>query len=424
MAGGIDYNKVAHGTPIMAWTRQPPPSPLQQWFGAPSKPNLPNGYKVGLPVRVCHLLSPEVRHYNDLVGDIYDVETIQNNDGTQEVLFEVRCPVLANSLANLVDEQDYYKKPFSPSAQSAMAANRAKLAGAYGAGEMDDSRLPPFVLLTRLPSEKLEPLNNAAKMSLMAYRAGISSTDGGDSARVPGMTSQPAPLVLDPKWGPPMPAVRDKELPAREFVASDEPVYYSLAGSHPAVPITTVEHQTTTQNVAASQQFTAASMNAPMPPPPPMPVATMPPALAQMGSMRYANTGGSSPMDQQPQTMQPQTMQPLPALAPPPVWDGPPTPPLSAANGGPTAAAPMTTPGSICIAPGWMPPSPTKLYEQVPRTTSNVSTNMVPEANSFYAYHGSDLNRGSARFSQGSTTIAQIPGRTTSFYSDGLVRAP
>lgn len=381
MASGTNFNKVPQGTLVMAWTRQPPPSPLQQWFGGSDKPTLPSAYQVGMPVRICHLLSPEVRQYNNMVGDIYEVDAVQNDDGTQDLLFEVRCPVSVSSLANLVDEQESYKKPFSPPSQAAAAANRALLVGAYGASgnSGEGSRLPPFVLLSRLGSEKLEPLNNAASMSLSVARAGTFAAAMGGMARVPAETSQTA-LILQPKWGPPMPAVADPELPPRDFEPKDEIAYASVIAS-------------SRSPMQPTNAFSAVAQQAPM-----------------EASARYSAIG-TAPSYQPPQISQPVQ---LPALAPAPVWDGPPTPPLSSANGATVGL------GAQRVHVSSVTPCAEKPLEQLPRAMSNVSTNLAPETSSFYAYqsHLLDPNRGSAMFSQGSTAIAPGPGRTTSFYSE------
>jgi len=249
---------------------------------------------VGMPVRICHLTSPDCNRYNNLIGDIYEVQTVNNQDGTQELLFDVRCPVLPDVIQSktLLREADHYKVPVSPAAQAAAPKNRAQVAPMYGVFAThseadDDSLLPPFVLLARLPSEKLEPLNAAAAATLAAARA------GGGEARLPGHASRPPPLVLQPKWGPPLDTVIDEELPPRQFLPADEEAFLALGGCLDPLVSAAAPSASTSMGAAASSSS---------------------PAPARAASASVA-PGGGGPAD----------VLGLPG----PTWD-PPSPPMSA----------------------------------------------------------------------------------------------
>mmetsp|Transcript_3701 Transcript_3701/g.10704 ORF Transcript_3701/g.10704 Transcript_3701/m.10704 type:complete len:231 (+) Transcript_3701:1-693(+) len=182
-SSGMNYDKLPRDTRIMA--PQMGPSPLQQWFSQPTNIEGPPGYEVGHTVRVCHLTAPECARYNSMVGDIVRVETLDNPDGTKELLFDVRCVVDPEALKSkaLIRDQEHYKVAVSKRAMAASKANRELIAPMYGANALvvhpdDRMRLPPYVLLYRLPTEKIDPL------------------PGGPPG--PGV-----PMVLPPKWGSP-----------------------------------------------------------------------------------------------------------------------------------------------------------------------------------------------------------------------------
>lgn len=208
LPSGMNFNRLPHGSNVTyRGTVQPPPSSLQQWFEKAQKPALPPGYNVGSPVKVCHLLAPECQRYNGLIGDIYGVETVANPDGTEVVLFEVRCPVMLEP----IHPGDHHRDPslqakYSTATLDAIDKNRHAVAPLYGVNAMllqegDERRLPPFILLSRLPSEKLEPLNTAAG-SACPQQAGSGDTP---SWHTNGQSGGPVALVLPPRWGEPLP---------------------------------------------------------------------------------------------------------------------------------------------------------------------------------------------------------------------------
>eukprot|EP00405_Crypthecodinium_cohnii_P010840 CAMPEP_0206430366 /NCGR_PEP_ID=MMETSP0324_2-20121206/6773_1 /ASSEMBLY_ACC=CAM_ASM_000836 /TAXON_ID=2866 /ORGANISM="Crypthecodinium cohnii, Strain Seligo" /LENGTH=350 /DNA_ID=CAMNT_0053896183 /DNA_START=129 /DNA_END=1181 /DNA_ORIENTATION=+ len=197
---------------------QPGPSPLQLWYADRGGPQMTPGYEVGSPVKLCYLFSPDCQRYNGLIGDIVQVTTVPTADGSQDLLFDVRCPILLDVLDSrrLRREAEHFQVPISDAARASAPRNRAKVAPMFGAfathiRDGDDDLLPPFVMLSRLPSEKLEPLLTAASASLAYARS------TGQAARMPGSDAHPAPWVLEPRWGPALPMVMDPELPTRSY---------------------------------------------------------------------------------------------------------------------------------------------------------------------------------------------------------------
>mmetsp|Transcript_12434 Transcript_12434/g.31294 ORF Transcript_12434/g.31294 Transcript_12434/m.31294 type:complete len:616 (-) Transcript_12434:225-2072(-) len=233
LLSGMSYDKIGRNAPLMAMVPQPGPSPLQMWVAQDVGLKLAPGFGVGSAVRICHLLSGETQLYNGLIGDIIEVSAVDSDcNGTQELLFDVRCPVLMNVMQSrrLIKDAAHFKVPVTAEAQAAAARNRERVAPMYGAmatrtQEGDDDVLPPFVMLSRLPSEKLEPLNISAFVSLTAARS------AGRAARMPGHYMGPPPLVREPMWGPPLPTVVEPELPPRGYMPSDEAQFVSMGGA-------------------------------------------------------------------------------------------------------------------------------------------------------------------------------------------------
>mmetsp|Transcript_126079 Transcript_126079/g.299385 ORF Transcript_126079/g.299385 Transcript_126079/m.299385 type:complete len:236 (-) Transcript_126079:43-750(-) len=117
---------------------------------------------VGMPVRICNFFTKGSGMYNGLVGDIVSVTTERVGHGEEEFLFDVRCP--CNGGDRRRTSGTGANVPISPLAQASVMANRKQIGPQYGVSPdeavhaRDDLRLPPFVLLHRLPSEKLEAL--------------------------------------------------------------------------------------------------------------------------------------------------------------------------------------------------------------------------------------------------------------------------
>jgi len=195
MPSGMNFDKLPAGT-MVGGPDQPPVSPLQQWLDTGRMQHSgPMGFQVGQPVRVCHLLTRECRPYNGLIGDILAVHDVEKQDHTMDMLFDVRCLVEGASLRTWsAIGEDYSQVTTSEFARQAALSNRTTIAPMYGlmanVEAADESMLPPFVVLSRLPSEKLEPLASLTKGTTGTRR----------------MNCLP-PQVRPPIWGEPMPPV-------------------------------------------------------------------------------------------------------------------------------------------------------------------------------------------------------------------------
>jgi len=170
---------------------QPPPSPLQQWILINSG-NADNALPVGSCVKICHLTQAELARYNGLVGTIVSKHDVTNDDGTSDVLFDIRCPILPNIVDSplMRKDKEHYAVKDSDGAKAEIPKNRRQVAPMYGlsmfeAEKDDDPRLPPFVFLTRLPSEKFEQFGEQQPQST------------GSQFNVPKLKNPPI-------WGPPV----------------------------------------------------------------------------------------------------------------------------------------------------------------------------------------------------------------------------
>lgn len=304
LRSGMDFNKISNDSAVWASVPGPGPSPLQQWFSVAGNPMPAPGFAVGMPVKICHLLSPDSQRYNGLVGDIHQVHTVPNAGGTLDMLFDVRIPILPADLrsVNLAPDDPHFKALVSASAEANVNKNRSRIAPMYGVSatyhnEEENAFLPPYVMLSRLPSEKIEPLAAAAAASIASSRlgrAGCAQTSVGLHA--------PPPIVLEPKWGEPMPMIFGDDLPARAFIQSDEALYASIEGQMTVPRATAVssgilnQHgQTSTDQVAYLPASIPTSATGPM-----VPVAapiyevvaaTYPPEVPR-GTLRLPPTDG------------------------------------------------------------------------------------------------------------------------------------
>ncbi|CAJ1364693.1 unnamed protein product [Effrenium voratum] len=157
LSNGLDYPILARNP--LGWDGHPPPSPLQQWAQVPegdaSAEAASEGLGVGTPVRLCNFFAQGTDKYNGLIGDVAGVRIVASGAGEEQFLFDVRCPSSIARRRTTVSS--------SQVAQDAALANRKQLAPLYGLEpeevlRFDDLRMPPFLLLTQLPSEKLEAL--------------------------------------------------------------------------------------------------------------------------------------------------------------------------------------------------------------------------------------------------------------------------
>eukprot|EP00933_Yihiella_yeosuensis_P022009 TRINITY_DN17323_c1_g1_i2.p1 TRINITY_DN17323_c1_g1~~TRINITY_DN17323_c1_g1_i2.p1 ORF type:complete len:328 (+),score=54.30 TRINITY_DN17323_c1_g1_i2:72-1055(+) len=172
LPSGMNYNQIPKNAPLYA---DFPPSPLQQWIRA--SPSLPGnssvghglGFEDGTPVRVFNLTSPSMSAYNGIVGDIVEVHTIDDGN-TIELLFDVKCPCTGQGHKpnpRIVPDPRFAKFDYSTIAKMNSPMNRKKLASVFGVTEAqamsgeDIPKIPPFVILNKLPTEKLEPLGDS-----------------------------------------------------------------------------------------------------------------------------------------------------------------------------------------------------------------------------------------------------------------------
>lgn len=180
---------------------QPFPSPLQQWVHREFD-NPEDAYAVGSPVRICHLQSSMGTLYNGMIGDIVNIHKVNNSDFTLDLLFDVRCilqlPGEDPALKDMVRDVSHVHSRVRTSltAQNAAMHNRFVIGPAYG---LDESQcidisiahvsLPPFIFLSRLPSDKFEPEVPMVNREAFGRHAGA---------------ERPS-IVLPPVWGPPLP---------------------------------------------------------------------------------------------------------------------------------------------------------------------------------------------------------------------------
>lgn len=165
LLSGMNYDFVPRGTPIMALA--PPPSPLQQLVTPGDRNENTGPYAVGSPVRVVNLSSPSTQLYNGLVGDIVAVRSYSNNDGTNSLQFNVRCPLESTDhWWRLIIDKDEHREAPSPLASQAVMSNRSIVGPSMHRENMarftetgEERMFPPFIMIDGLPSEKLEPLN-------------------------------------------------------------------------------------------------------------------------------------------------------------------------------------------------------------------------------------------------------------------------
>lgn len=161
LQSSMNYDYLPPWTPIYA--PQAPPSPLQQFINMnPNKPDA-GPFSIGHTVKISYMMSAETRMYNGMIGDIVAVETVNNMDGTQDLLFDVRCP-LDNATPwypNTVMDKDHGK--VKPSSQAMQAApNNYKLLGPQAPGIADEEPIPPpYILLRKLPTDKMQSMGGA-----------------------------------------------------------------------------------------------------------------------------------------------------------------------------------------------------------------------------------------------------------------------
>lgn len=114
------------------------------------------GLGIGMPVRICNFFASGSDCYNGLIGDVVNVESVPEHAGEEEFLFTVRCLC---SVPRRRSFSSVSNVPVSAMAQEAIEANRKQLRSSNHPNEAWSDDLPPMIILSRLPSEKLESLS-------------------------------------------------------------------------------------------------------------------------------------------------------------------------------------------------------------------------------------------------------------------------
>lgn len=280
----MNYERIPRGTPILV--AQPAPSPLQQWIIQGKKQIAPKGYEIGCPVRICNLLSNDCKIYNDLVGDITDIHIEDKNDGTSEMFFDVRLPCRKDLMKghNIAKDSLIAKVKMSMVAEQHAESNIKKLYGVSGAEAKADERfkIPPYVALYKLHSEKMEAL----------------------SAKVVHEVEEPPPYaVREAVWGKP-PDEYQPPQPATEYPQFGRPGMPVIDNDMP-LPTPATMRSSAHCGSGGGQGFPMASFpggfagppgSATMQPPgtlgPSMPPASMAPPSTLGPSMPYSPEGG------------------------------------------------------------------------------------------------------------------------------------
>eukprot|EP00403_Amphidinium_massartii_P011092 CAMPEP_0178420024 /NCGR_PEP_ID=MMETSP0689_2-20121128/25916_1 /TAXON_ID=160604 /ORGANISM="Amphidinium massartii, Strain CS-259" /LENGTH=319 /DNA_ID=CAMNT_0020041487 /DNA_START=82 /DNA_END=1041 /DNA_ORIENTATION=- len=165
LESGMNYDYLPRGTCLLAPVA--PPSPLQQIVGHGKRHQGTNSpYSVGHPARLVNLSSPSTSMYNELVGDIVNVSTVDNHDGTSTMYFTVRCPLESTEVWwKMLREHPEHQIPVSPAASQAVYSNRQAVGPSLKKENMiffadtgEERGFPPFIIIEGLPSENIEPV--------------------------------------------------------------------------------------------------------------------------------------------------------------------------------------------------------------------------------------------------------------------------
>lgn len=205
LASGMNFDYLPPQTPIV--TFQPPPSPLQQRVAIggdpPSSP-----FSVGSPVRIVHMQPGESAVYNGLIGDVVAVDYVEKDNGTQAMVFDIRCPLDHTGSwvqALSLDAQTHARVQPSQFAMQ-MANQNVKCLGRDSSVYRENGGgPPPYLLLKKFPSEKLEPFGPGSE-SHGVRRPGPPGVEMMPVQTIPGIMGPPTqpvpegarPLPLDP----------------------------------------------------------------------------------------------------------------------------------------------------------------------------------------------------------------------------------
>jgi len=232
LPSGMNFDYLPPQAPVMQMVRLEQPSPLQQFVGLGGKKgeNMgdPRDYP---PMRTCHMTG-DAGIYNGLVGDVVQVSKKDNHDGSRTLLFDLRIP-LENRMQwwpEMVKEQDHCDIPPSSEAMMAAVSNSRIIRPEHNLYDKQSGRTPPYLMIKKLPYEKLHPIGSA--------------THGMRSLGPPGVEMMPA-IMNKPMMGPPVRPVPPGYMPydgpvPPEFmgpgVPPSMPWSMTMGGGRPPMP--------------------------------------------------------------------------------------------------------------------------------------------------------------------------------------------
>lgn len=190
LASGMNFDYLPPQAPIMV--PQPGPSPLQQYVQLGGNQR-GGAFATGSPVRIVHMTSPESAPYNGLVGDIIAVNSVDNVDGTTDMLFDLRIPLdnRVKWFPDMCKDKEHGNVKPSSTAMTA-AANNVKVLGPgtdLYRGNLGGS--PPYLIFNKIPTEKLEPQGEGSE-SFGVRRAGPPGVEMLPIMTLPGVMGAPA----------------------------------------------------------------------------------------------------------------------------------------------------------------------------------------------------------------------------------------
>jgi hypothetical protein len=159
----MNFDYLPPQAPVMQMVRLDQPSPMQQYVALGGK----KGESIADPkdypcMRTCHMTG-DAGMYNGLVGDVVKVSKKDNHDGSQTLLFDLRIP-LENRMQwwpDMVSDTDHCDIPPSREAMSQAIQNSRIIRPEHNLYDKDSGRTPPYLMVKKLPYEKLQPIGSA-----------------------------------------------------------------------------------------------------------------------------------------------------------------------------------------------------------------------------------------------------------------------
>lgn len=262
LPSGMNFDYLPPQAPVMQMVRLDQPSPLQQFVSLGGKrgddPADPSQYG---PMRTCHMIG-DAGIYNGLVGDVVKVSK-KTMQGLSTLLFDLRIP-LDNRMQwwpDMVKEQDHCGVPPSQEALASAGMNARIIRPEHNLYDKESGRTPPYLMIKKLPFEKLHPLGSA--------------NHGFARQGPPGVEMLPA-ITGKAQWGPPVRPVPPGYMPAPNDMPGMMP---------PSVMDSGVMPPNMPWSAMGGPRPPMSSMGM-MAPPGSMPPGMMPPGSMPPGSMR------------------------------------------------------------------------------------------------------------------------------------------